>query len=325
LRPLPRFPLKLRSRSVLATLLLGALSLFALVVIILVAAGIGSTRSFIVDAQTTAVTISFRGSTNDWALGPATICLPQRLDSRRARGDGLCDSRRYLEHNETDLRLTWPAGSEVRVFSSAAGRPVLTLLSDGPLPKDTRILLPKDALTQLGALSFYGHARIGQPVVSGEQQLLLLGTYEARERPFWSRNTEVLRSGMLRRGESVEILRDGTADSPPALQFGHISAEPDGTLGFHVSIASEAGKPVLRLVNYGGISTTTLAPSWIDRALNSTLILALALLLSLAVNFGQFLVSALELLARTHGEPSTGSTHNPLPVDTDHDHPEPTA
>ncbi|MGD9918351.1 MAG: hypothetical protein AB7U46_10040 [Paenirhodobacter sp.] len=290
----PRFasPLRLLRALRAATVLSVAAGLLAALAFVLLAAGIGSRQSFIIDAQTTGAVVTFKGSTNDWALGAATLCVPKRMDLARARGAGPCDARRFDERNAADLRLSWPPGAVVRISSPAVGNIVLTLLSEGEWPKETRIILPDGALSRLGALSFYGHARVGQPAVSGEQDLLLAGSYEARERSLWSRNTEVLRSGELRRGESVEILRNGADGAPPANEFGHITAEAPDAPGFHVSIASEAGKPVLRLVNYGGVATTTLAPNWIDRALHNSLILALALLLPLALSVVQFLVAS---------------------------------
>ncbi|MDF2143277.1 hypothetical protein [Paenirhodobacter sp. CAU 1674] len=287
------FPLASRLRFVRALGTASAISvsagLFALIVFVLLAVGVGSVQTVIVDAQTTGVLVSFKGTTNDWGLGTATLCIPKTIDLSQRRGEGICDPRRFEERVSENLRISWPEGAVVQVSSPEVGKLVLTLLSEGEWPKSTRIVLSDGALSKLGALGFYGHARIGQPAVSGEQDLLLSGNYEIRERSFWSRNTEVLRGGELRRGESVEVFVDKTADAPPANEFGHLTAEASDMPGFHVSIASEAGKPVLRLVNYGGIATTTLAPSWIDRSLHNSLILALALFLPLALSVAQFL------------------------------------
>ena len=286
-------PLDSRLRFVRALGTASAISvsagLFVLIVFVLLAAGVGSLQTVIVDAQTTGVVVSFKGTTNDWGLGTATLCIPKNIDLTQRRGEGICDPRRFEERVSENLRISWPEGAVVQVSSPEVGKLVLTLLSEGEWPKSTRIVLSDGALSKLGALGFYGHARIGQPAVSGEQDLLLSGNYEIRERSFWSRNTEVLRGGELRRGESVEVFVDKTTDAPPANEFGHLTAEVSDMPGFHVSIASEAGKPVLRLVNYGGIATTTLAPSWIDRSLHNSLILALALFLPLALSVAQFL------------------------------------
>lgn len=284
-------PLRLARSIGTASLLSVAAGVFALSAFVLLAAGIGSQQSVIIDAQTMGAVVSFKGSTNDWALGDAILCVPKKIDLSQGRGEELCDARRFEERRAENLRVSWPPDAVVRVSSPARGQLVLSLLSDGEWPKETRILLPEDALSRLGALGFYGHARVGQPAVSGEQDLLLSGSYEVRERSVWSRNTEVLRRGELRRGESVEIFRDGAQGAAPANEFGHITAEAPDTPGFHVSIASETGKPVLRLVNYGGVATTTLAPNWIDRALHNSLILALALLLPVALSLVQFLLA----------------------------------
>lgn len=270
-------------------MLTAAIGLISVTAFLLLASGIGSRQSVIIDAQTTGAIINFKGSTNDWELGSATLCVPKKMDLMLSRGEGLCDLRRFDEHNETNLRVSWPPNAEVRVSSPSIGQIVLTLLSDGEWPRQTRIILKDGALAYLGALSFYGHARVGQPAVSGEQDLLLSGSYEVRERSFWSRNTEVLRDGKLRRGESLEIFRDKADSAPPANEFGHITSEAPETPGFHINIASEAGKPVLRLVNYGGVATTTLAPNWIDRSLHNSLILSIVLLLPVALSIAQFL------------------------------------
>ncbi|MDF2142933.1 hypothetical protein [Paenirhodobacter sp. CAU 1674] len=302
-------PLRLARSIGVASLLSVAAGVFGLSAFLLLAAGIGSQQSIIIDAQAIGAVVSFKGSTNDWLLGDAILCVPKKIDLSQARGEGPCDARRFEERRAENLRVSWPPEAVVRVSSPASGQLVLSLLSDGEWPKETRILLPEGALSRLGALGFYGHARVGQPAVSGEQDLLLSGSYEFRERSIWSRNTEVLRSGELRRGESVEIFRDGTEGGAPANQFGHITAEAPDTPGFHVSLASETGKPVLRLVNYGGVATTTLAPNWIDRALHNSLILALALLLPVALSLVQILLASGSAQAR---DGSNGGTHTPV-------------
>lgn len=285
------FGSRLRLARVLGTARAISISVgvFALIIFVLLAAGFGSFQTVIVDAQTTGVIVTFKGMTNDWALGTSTLCIPKKIDLGTERGDGICDQRRFSERVSENLRISWPQGATVQVSSPDVGKLVLRLLSEGELPKDTRIVLSDGALSRLGALGFYGHARIGQPAVSGEQDLLLSGNYEIRERSFWSSNTEVLRGGELRRGESVEVFSDKGGGATQANQFGHLTAEAPDLLGFHVSIASEAGKPVLRVMNYGGVATTTLAPSWIDRLLHNSLILALALFLPLALSVAQFL------------------------------------
>jgi hypothetical protein len=263
-----------------------------------VVSGVGATRTFIVEAQTTGAVLHMKGGLNDWSLGKAVLCIPTASNPKLPRGDGPCDRRRYVEKAEEELRLTWPAESIVEVSSPRRGSTVFTLKSGELYPIGTRISLPDYALEQIGALTFFGEAKIGESISSGETKILLSGTFEAREKPFGSAATEVLQNGTIRRGESIEILARGGKNAPPAKVFGSITAESHDAAGFRIGLASEAGTPALKLVYFGGAEPAIVTPNWIDRALTSSLFVVVALLLSLAVNIAQVLSSATGLLAR---------------------------
>lgn len=293
------FPRGFRNRSMVAAIALGTISTILLIAILLISSGFGARRSFVVEARATGATILFKGNSNYWPLGPVTLCVPHPIDLKRPRGKGICDERRYEEQQEAELSISWPPDARLRVSSFGNEAIVLTLLNESAFPEGTRIIMQGHASERLLSLSFYGNATIGKPIASGETDILLSGSYEAREQPFWSETTEVLRDGKIRRGESVEIVRDKSQDASAANLFGHISADNRDDLGFLINLTSEAGQPVLKLVYFGGTQPIMIMPSWIDRALKSSLVLVLAFVLSLAGNLTQFSGSVLELSQRS--------------------------
>ncbi|MHA6642607.1 hypothetical protein [Mesorhizobium sp. A623] len=147
----------------------------------------------------------------------------------------------------------------------------------------------KDEWAALGVLSFNGTARVGNQVSSGETRTLLSGTYEVREKPLWSEDTEVLKAGKIRSGESAEIMTAGKEGRQPAEVFGHIAKIEPGKPGFNVGLVSAPGPVSLEIGYFGGAKPANIAPTWMDRALTSPLVLALAFLLSVILSAVQFI------------------------------------
>lgn len=274
--------------------LAGCLSLLAIAAISL---GFGSTRTFVVEAQTTGIQITFSGQANDWALGKVVVCTPRpRADPKLPRGTGVCDARGYTEEVLGDLRLVWTHDATVTVTTSSnagqAVRLVLEISGQDGIADRTRVMLDAARWAEAGALTFNGTARIGEQLASGETKMLLHGSFEAREKPVWSATTEVLKSGLLRRGEAVSVVYPGADKPAPAEVFGHITAADQGGSGFVVGLVSAPGPVWLEVGFFGAAVPTLIAPTWIDRALTSPLVLALAALLSILISALQIVVSA---------------------------------
>ena len=78
--------------------------------------------------------------------------------------------------------------------------------------------------------------------------------------------------------------------------FGHITPVESGKLGFAVGVVSAPGPVFLQVGFFGAAIPTRIAPSWIDRALTSPLILALAAMLSVILSVTQVVGNAASTL-----------------------------
>lgn len=286
----------------------GALAVIAIVAMIVISTGVGADRTLIVEATATGIDIRFAGQANGWHFGQATICTPrERIERTLPRGSGACDARRYEERSGEALRIDWSPGAEAKLSSPRPQTLVLELFGQAGWDDRTRIIIDRNEWSALGVLSFNGAARIGNQVSSGETRMVLSGTYEAREKPLWSEDTEVLKAGKIRRGESAEIMIAGVGGREPAEVFGHISEVEPGKPGFNVGLVSVLGPVSLQIGYFGGAKPVNIAPTWVDRALASPLVLALAFLLSIILSAAQFvggIVPAIFRLAqRAEGEP----------------------
>jgi hypothetical protein len=131
--------------------------------------------------------------------------------------------------------------------------------------------------------------------------MVLSGSYEAREKPLWSEKTEVLKSGLIRRGESAAVLAETATGATMAEVYGHITPADGDQPGFIVGAVSAPGLVFLQLGFFGATTPTQIAPNWIDRALTSPLILALAALLSVVLSAGQIVGNATAALRSATG------------------------
>jgi hypothetical protein len=286
---------------------IGLLGLVSLVAIAAISAGFGSTRTFVIEAQATGLNITFSGQANDWALGPVVVCTPREQIIRTLpRGDGECDARRYLEAEADSFRINWSKGASVEVTSTQPGVMALEILDQTDVTDKTRVILKHDSWMATGALAFNGTARIGDQLASGETKMVLSGSYDAREKPLWSTNTEVLKSGSLRRGESAAVFVETATGAAMAEVFGHVTPVEGGKPGFIVGAVSAPGPVFLQLGFFGAAAPTQIAPNWIDRALSSPLILALAALLSVVLSAGQIVGNAVAALRTTPGRKAQG-------------------
>jgi hypothetical protein len=281
---------------------IGLVGLVSIVAIAAISAGLGSTRTFVLEAQATGLNITFSGQFNDWALGPTVVCTPRaKIIRTLPRGSGKCDSRRYLEEAVESFRINWSNGASVEVTSPTPGVISLEIFEQLEIADRTRLIVERDGWMTTGALTFNGTARIGDQLASGETKMVLSGSYEAREKPLWSEKTEVLKSGLIRRGESAAVLAETATGATMAEVYGHITPADGDQPGFIVGAVSAPGLVFLQLGFFGATTPTQIAPNWIDRALTSPLILALAALLSVVLSAGQIVGNATAALRSATG------------------------
>jgi|GEM_PF-3522258 len=283
--------------------------LTALTLGLLLADPFRQTRSFVIEARTRSATITFIGGTNHWDLGTVTLCSPRpRLDPRAAP-QSHCNPARYAE-SRTDLSLSWPEGAQVQITDDPQRGLSLRLSGSPEAPDGTLVWLTPEAFARLGTLSFIGHLILGRSALSGEGGLLISGSYEARERPLFSRSTEAVKTGILRNGDSV-TLREGNG---PALVFGHFSppAEQDQH-GFQLTAISAPGRTALEISYFGGKEPNLIRPNWVDRALSSPLLIAGLFLLSTGAGQIQLLLASLERLRAGREQPAPARPRRPRP------------
>lgn len=289
-----------------------AFGLAATLAIFVISAGLGSVRTIVLEAQSTGVEIIFAGQTNDWALTDVTVCVPRAaIDRTLPRGRGRCDARGYTEAESPSVRINWNENASVVVTSPTPDVVVLDVTGQARIADRTRIILNRESWLNAGALTFNGWARLGEQLASGERKMILSGSYDIREKPFWSENTEVLKRGVIWRGESATIVTRAENAPKPAEVFGHITPVEAGKPGFAVGVVSAPGQVFLQIGFFGAAKPTQIAPSWIDRALTSPLILALAALLSVMLSLAQLLGNAATALYRFAREGSAPRATSP--------------
>lgn len=284
-----------RRRRLLGWVLVGALpALTLLLLLLLLTSSLRGERTFVVEAITTGADITFTGGTEAWTIGRATVCLPRAEPLLAAqKGAGRCDARLYTEAPRSGLMLEWQSGSTVNLRQDRDRNVVLRIGgTTAPLPPGALVFVEPAQWRAAGALTFAGLVVIGEQITSGESSVLLSGSYEARERSWFSGTTETIKSGELRRGERVSVVqRSGTAPG-----FGHITPVGRDEDGFHLVNIAQPGDTSLQIEYVGGEAPALIRPSWVDHAIRSPVLVALALLLSLCAAVGQVLLGSLEYL-----------------------------
>ncbi|NOR63723.1 MAG: hypothetical protein GQ535_14675 [Rhodobacteraceae bacterium] len=283
-------------------------SLALVVLISILTGGISSSRSFLVEANTTGMSVQFSGLNNAWPLGRATICAPlDRPKRENARGTGPCDERRYTPSENDDLLLEFPDGSSATVLVQGNGGLAIQVSGMSLFGDNTRILVARDDWIAVGAMVFSGQAVIGGQMGSGQQNILLDGRFEVRETSSFSlggRNRiEVIKSGTLLRGEQASISESG-ADTTVT---GHITWS-DNRRSMDVVIVSLPGNTALSLGHIGGDQVSSIQPDWIDYALASPTLVALTLVLSICIGAGQLFFTATSYLRKTNRTSETTTT-----------------
>ena len=273
--------------TALAAVLTGA-------VLVALAGGWGVARTFVVDAETRWAQLHFAGDTNAWPITGATVCVPLPTPAPRAgRGTGPCDARLFSSAEAAGDPIIWGPTGVAEVMVDAADALAIRVVRSETHPAGTRVVLPAAAWQRLGALSWLGQVDIGRPAASGETGLLLGGSFEAREVLRWlppgMRTTEVVRTGILRRGEAVALLQAGGSEhrasgAPddaeigtyvPATGFGHLTPGADAAGSLRIVALSAAGDTALRVDFTGAERPLLIRPNWIDRFTASPLLAAL--------------------------------------------------
>lgn len=251
-------------------------------------------RTFSVVASTRGGELAFKGELNDWIFREVTICkIREKPDFRASPKDSAkrCADSIYEVHTYTDRIVEWRSETKIRFLVNGQGDLVLQTLTDATrdLPKGSLVIIPSHIWSGHGALTFQGTARLGGDIATGSRDYLIGGQWEARQSGFATslfRNvTEVVKSGTLVRGSTVDIVGDGKE----VLSYGHLTPGTSEYPGVEVALLTERGPLALRVSHYGLQQPAIFKPDWIDTISSSPMLVALAVLFS-------FIVAVIELL-----------------------------
>jgi hypothetical protein len=269
-------------------------------VLILFAISLGVERSFLVEARTSLLRISFEGA-NAWRLPEATVCRPRELPDRTARSapGAACTAFDQTTEEFRDLVLPWPEQATVILRAEPLEeetrlRIVLTEGLGETFPPGTEIVVAPGTWRTAGALLFSGRAVLGTILGSGERHYLHSAEWEARQTSLATRvlrtaSDTVMSGEAMRGGQLAVALREFEVMPPrievrPATVFGHVTpAETDDGLPiFAVTLVSEPGRTELQLGHYGLDDVATIRPTFVDAAASSVLLIAAIAIISLA-------------------------------------------
>ena len=128
-----------------------------------------------------------------------------------------------------------------------------------------------------------GTARLGSDMASGTRRMIHDGRYEIRETSLISRlvkrRTNVIKTGDLIPGEAIRVVQaDDT--SLAALGFGHLTVGEVSRSGFNAVFVSARGDHALEISSFGASDPQLIFPDWVDSAISSPFLLALAFIIS---------------------------------------------
>ena len=263
-------------------------SLLVLLALLALAAA-GSDRSFLLEARTNGLSIRFDSAGTAWRLPATQRCVPVEIPDPSRTGP--CGPAAAPDGAASEWAVAWPEGTQVDLTRRPEGALEVRVVSGGGAgdPAGTVFVLPARAWPEAGALAFSGAVTLGDDMRTGLRRYLLAGRWEAREAgPVTSLLrgvTEVVKTGELATGAKVSVLR-GDA---PARVYGYVTPGPDALA---VTMISEAGDTALSVWHYGLEAPVVLRPDWVDVAVSSPLLIAVATIFTILVSLGQVLTTA---------------------------------
>lgn len=270
------------------------------------------TRSVMVSAETTRLSIQLRETQAPLPLGPVVLCLP-RADPVRARpGDAVmtCSQGGSIAVSpEAGATLppaeevtggnwagqpAWPAAyvfdppAGTKVFLEIVGNFVEITIAELPVPQmnglvpGARLILPIGSLAERNRYVVLADLELGSPPGTSARGYLQSGIVSFRSR--------ALSAFYLPRGASI-VLRQDVIPSGGYLTFEHgrtgasnpmyVQLVADRDKGvFVVNAVNDPGPTVARL-QYVGTGTLQLVPLWTDLVINDPLIALLSVLAGL--------------------------------------------
>jgi len=306
----------------------GRLALAAACIIVVLVTLVGNARPFVsrtavVNAETTALRVTFDESGHWLVEGGIDLCLPNP-DLRAALRQSHPVCNQFL-HGGNFRRLSLAAGDQMEVRLEPGGDLLLRFPAcegaDCPAPAaavgggaDIRprdhpngfALIPAQALRAAGPMAVSGRITLGRNLgVGGSSDFLLGGSYEIRETTLltrlFGRRSVAIERGELIPGAEVTLL---AGKEPSAHSKGHFFlASQDGQPILRAVALSSTGNGALRM-EVKGAEAIQIDPDWIDSVIASPISLALAFLMGLLLN-------ALQLIAPLVGKETSAMPPRP--------------
>ncbi|QBF31477.1 hypothetical protein CFI11_09635 [Thalassococcus sp. S3] len=256
-------------------------------------------RSFLIEAHTTTLDVVFGEGQNVWRLPEATVCIP--LDVPDFASKGPCGIAFEAKGEPSEAIISWAENTKINVSTQSDALQITVLEAPGSdMIERSYFLLSAKSWKSAGALTFRASVIVGQDLQSGSRNLLLNGRWEAREAglvtSFFRNVTEVVKQGTLPAGSKATVLIDGN----PARVYGHFTQSEDNTL--YVNVVSQLGNTALQLNSFGLDEPILIEPDWVDSAISSPLLLALAVFFSILASASQVFSDTSSITPRKEAE-----------------------
>lgn len=242
-------------------------------------------RSFLIEAETRSVELTFVPGANTWRFPEAVVCAP--LSIPRRVPDANCGLAAEAKSERGELIIAWESGTTVALRSTPQGGLYVDVRASRQtdLAKGSVIRITSEDVAAIGALTFAATVLIGEDMTSGLESYLVEGRWEARETGFvisaFRSLTEIVKSGSLSLGTQVEVFNEDRR----ARSFGHLIFGERGVL--HANVLTEAGDTALSIRHFGLEEPVRIEPDWMDLTLSSPLILAIGILLAMLAAVSQ--------------------------------------
>lgn len=279
-----------------------------------------SKRSYYIDAEVLHAEFAFAGD-RVWEIFDTVLC--KEIDISRNtfghRGGNkfpsdkiACNSSAYTEEKFDIIRLLWKSGSRAEISrDSVSKRMSLRLLTNiaddrgNELPKGAIIKFKYDDTSKYDALAFAGNIVLGSSRIARGDNILLSGTYQAREMDYFGRiamreRSTVVQEGKIYLGGFVQVvnLDQEEGKSSDINLYGYFAPAVEVNGALRVVVISEASNSAIE-IGYPGLSAPVLVrPDWVERAIASPLLLVSTLLISLFANTVAVAIGLFSLVRR---------------------------
>jgi hypothetical protein len=250
-----------------------------------------SSRSFLIEARTGELELTFGNGANEWRLPDATLCLPAAMPQDEP--SAFCDAGSFADGPPAERLIYWRENEKVKVQIMPDGALIIrSLAGTKDIPAGGYLFVSPGIWNESSTLLFLAKTTLGSDIASGTRHYLWSGSWEAREASaatfLFRSETEVVKSGTFAAGARVSVV-NGEND---IVSYGHIARRSsDGPMD--VTMLSDFDDSSLSIRYYGVQGQVLVRPDWVDVATNSPLLLAIAALFPLLASMALFLSDVL--------------------------------